>query len=118
MLQRCLTLALWTASQVLLSGTAESDRAAATARTAGQEAPLAADGGLGAAVDELVGTLAQRSPIGLRRMKRMIDDGLEQSLPAALRYELSLNALHAASHDRMEGLAAFAEKRKPAFEGH
>ncbi len=76
------------------------------------------DGGLGAAVDELVGTLAQRSPIGLRRMKRMIDDGLEQSLPAALRYELSLNALHAASHDRMEGLAAFAEKRKPAFEGH
>jgi len=76
------------------------------------------DGGLGAAVDELVGTLAQRSPIGLRRMKRMIDDGLEQSLPAALRYELSLNALHAASHDRMEGLAAFAEKRNPAFEGH
>lgn len=76
------------------------------------------DGGLGAAVDELVGTLAQRSPIGLRRMKRMIDDGLEQSLPAALRYELSLNALHADSHDRMEGLAAFAEKRKPAFEGH
>ena len=76
------------------------------------------DGGLRAAVDELVGTLAQRSPIGLRRMKRMIDDGLEQSLPAALRYELSLNALHAASHDRMEGLAAFAEKRKPAFEGH
>ncbi len=76
------------------------------------------DGGLGAAVDELVGTLAQRSPIGLRRMKRMINDGLEQSLPAALRYELSLNALHADSHDRMEGLAAFAEKRKPAFEGH
>jgi hypothetical protein len=45
MLQRCLTLAL-RASQLLLSGTAESDRAAATARTAGQEAPLAADGGL------------------------------------------------------------------------
>ena len=76
------------------------------------------DGGLGAELDELVGTLAQRSPIGLRRMKRMIDDGLEQSLPAALLYELSFNALHAASHDRMEGLAAFAEKRKPAFEGH
>ena len=75
------------------------------------------DDALGTAVDELVGTLAQRSPIGLRRMKRMIDDGLEQSLPAALRYELSLNAQHAASHDRMEGLAAFAEKRKPAFEG-
>eukprot|EP01046_Picozoa_sp_COSAG06_P108877 COSAG06_NODE_55314_length_290_cov_0.806283_1_plen_67_part_01 len=45
MLQRCLTLALWTASQaLLLSGTAESDRAAAAARIAGQEAPLTADG--------------------------------------------------------------------------
>ena len=51
-------------------------------------------------------------------MKRMIDDGQEQSLEAALRYELALNAQHAASHDRTEGLAAFAEKRKPIFKGH
>ncbi len=78
---------------------------------------VAADGDLLAAVEDLIATLAARSPLGLRRMKRMVDDGLEQSLDAALRYELSLNAQHAASHDRTEGLAAFAEKRKPDFEG-
>ena len=50
-------------------------------------------------------------------MKRMVDDGQEQSLGAALRYELSLNAQHAACNDRLEGLAAFNEKRKPNFTG-
>jgi enoyl-CoA hydratase/carnithine racemase len=70
-----------------------------------------------AEVDTLVATMATKSPIGLRRMKRMVDDGVEQSLDAALRYELSINAQHAQSHDRAEGLAAFAEKRPPRFEG-
>lgn len=78
---------------------------------------VVADDGLDTGVGELVATLAARSPLGLRRMKRMVDDSQEQSLDAALRYELSLNALHAVSDDRTEGLAAFAEKRKPAFTG-
>ncbi len=78
---------------------------------------LAPDDGLAQAVADLVASLADKSPIGLRRMKRMVDDGQEQSLEAALRYELALNAQHAASYDRDEGLAAFAEKRKPRFEG-
>lgn len=79
---------------------------------------VASDDSLTEALADLVGTLADKSPIGLRRMKRMIDDGQEQSLAAALRYELAINAQHAASYDREEGLAAFAEKRKPRFEGH
>jgi len=66
---------------------------------------------------EWVGKLSSKSPIGLKRMKRMVEDGQEQALDAALRYELSLNALHAASYDRIEGLAAFNEKRKPDFKG-
>ncbi len=61
--------------------------------------------------------LSGRSPLGLKRMKRMVNDGQDMSLEAGLRYELSLNAQHAASHDRMEGLAAFNEKRKPDFKG-
>ena len=79
---------------------------------------VAPDNGLAEAVGNMVATLADKSPIGLRRMKRMVDDGQEQSLEAALRYELALNAQHAASHDRVEGLAAFAEKRKPDFKGY
>jgi enoyl-CoA hydratase len=78
---------------------------------------VVADDGLLEAIDRLVAKLAVKSPLGLRRMKRMIDDGLEQPLVPALRYELSLNAQHAQSHDRSEGLAAFQEKRKPRFEG-
>ncbi|MDP6343460.1 MAG: enoyl-CoA hydratase-related protein [Alphaproteobacteria bacterium] len=78
---------------------------------------VVADDALPAAVDELIGKLASKSPIGLRRMKRMIDDGLDQPLQSALRYELSLNAQQALTHDRNEGLAAFNEKREPKFEG-
>lgn len=72
---------------------------------------------LQAATAELVDRLSSRSPVGLERMKRMVDDGLEQSREAALDYELALNALHARSDDRAEGLAAFNEKRKPEFTG-
>ncbi len=69
------------------------------------------------AVDGLVGELTDKSPLGLRRMKRMVDDGLDQPLDTALRLELAINANHAESYDRREGLAAFVEKRKPKFEG-
>ena len=75
------------------------------------------DDGLAQGVAEMIAKLANKSPIGLRRMKRMVDDGQEQSLEAALRYELALNAQHAASEDRIEGLAAFNEKRQPNFKG-
>lgn len=79
---------------------------------------LAPDDALADTLADLIARLANKSPIGLRRMKRMVDDGQEQSLDAALRYELALNAQHAASHDRVEGLAAFAEKRQPQFKGY
>ncbi|MBL4906603.1 MAG: enoyl-CoA hydratase/isomerase family protein [Sneathiella sp.] len=75
------------------------------------------DGDLHKGLAELVSKLSIKSPIGLRRMKRMVDDGQDQSLTAGLRYELSLNAQHALSYDRSEGLAAFNEKRKPDFRG-
>lgn len=78
---------------------------------------VVADDDLQSATGELVERLAGRSPIGLARMKRMVDDGLEQPLDAALSYELALNALHAGSADRTEGLAAFNEKRRPRFTG-
>lgn len=63
--------------------------------------------------------LASKSPLGLARMKRLIDDGLEQAnLDTALAMELTANELHAHSHDYAEGLAAFHGKRAPLFTGH
>lgn len=61
--------------------------------------------------------LASRSPLALRRMKRLIDDGLEMPLDVALRHEVATHAAHALSEDRREGLAAFVEKRPPNFTG-
>ena len=61
--------------------------------------------------------LAGRSPLALRRMKRLVDDGLEMPLDVALRHEVTTHAAHALSEDRREGLAAFVEKRPPNFTG-
>lgn len=68
-------------------------------------------------VDELAAKLAARSPLALRRVKRLVDDGLEMSLDAALRAEREINEIHSTSDDRREGLAAFAERRPPKFTG-
>ncbi len=72
---------------------------------------------LQAATEALCARIVDKSPLGLSRMKRLIDDGLEQPMDSALRAERSMVEAHNASHDRAEGLAAFAEKRAPRFNG-
>jgi len=72
---------------------------------------------LTAAVERLVAKLAPKSPLVLRRMKALVDDGLQQPSATALRLELLASEVHAHSHDMKEGLAAFEEKRKPRFLG-
>jgi enoyl-CoA hydratase/carnithine racemase len=75
------------------------------------------DGELETAVMDLAAKLASRSPLGLRRMKQLVNDALEQPIATGLRLELLASALHQHSHDMNEGLAAFQEKRPPAFDG-
>ena len=75
------------------------------------------DAGLVPAVERLVAKLAGKSPLVLRRMKALVDDGLEQPKSTALKLELLASELHTHSHDMKEGLAAFEEKRKPSFLG-
>lgn len=75
------------------------------------------DAELGDAVDELVGRIARNSPLGLRWMKQLVDDGLQQPLETALRSEINAFESYAASDDIMEGLAAFGEGRTPRFSG-
>ena len=73
--------------------------------------------GLDAAVQALAARLADKSPLGLRRMKQLVDDGLQQPLDVALRNERVMVEAHNHSHDRREGLEAFAQKRPPRFNG-
>ena len=75
------------------------------------------DDALQAAAERLVSKLAAKSPLVLRRMKALVDDGLEQPVSVALRQELLVSEVHAYSDDLKEGLAAFEAKRKPNFTG-
>ena len=78
---------------------------------------IAPEGTLGERAEGLIAKLANKSPLGLRRMKELVDDGLEQPRDVALRNELIFGGLHAHSFDQQEGLKAFNEKRKPQFRG-
>jgi enoyl-CoA hydratase/carnithine racemase len=75
------------------------------------------DAQLQSAVDERVSKLADKSPLVLRRLKAAINRAGEMNARLALEWERDINELHSHSHDRAEGLAAFAEKRKPKFLG-
>lgn len=75
------------------------------------------DADLRGAAERLVAKLVSKSPLVLRRMKALVDDGLEQPAVTALRLELLASEAHAHSHDVKEGLAAFEEKRVPRFLG-
>jgi enoyl-CoA hydratase len=77
---------------------------------------VAAPGELEAAVESVVGELVQRSPLGLSRMKHLVDAGLELSTDEAIDLEQRVTSEHTLSTDYAEGLAAFREKRLPVFE--
>lgn len=72
---------------------------------------------LEAAVQALAARMVNKSPLGLRRMKQLVDDGLEQPLDVALHNERTMVEAHNHSNDRREGLEAFAQKRAPRFNG-
>ncbi len=86
-------------------------------KQAGLVNEVADDGALIPVVRQLVDKLANKSPLVLRRMKGLVDDGLEQTSSTALRLELLASEVHTHSRDMQEGLSAFEEKRKPNFTG-
>lgn len=76
------------------------------------------DAELRLAVGTLVQSIADKSSLGLARMKQLVNDALEQPVQIGLRAELTASALHRHSTDMQEGLLSFQEKRKPVFTGH
>jgi len=90
---------------------------AATLRDWGLVNEVVPDAELTGAAAALAAKLAAKSPLVLRRMKTMVDDGLESTLDAALRLETTVWEGHATAADFAEGLAAFSEKRTPSYTG-
>lgn len=78
---------------------------------------VVSDNELMSAVERVVSKLANKSPVGLEKMKYLVDDGLNQTADTALRLELLAFDLHMNSDDVKEGLAAFEQKRTPHFTG-
>lgn len=66
---------------------------------------------------EMAGTIAGHSPVGLREAKRAMRQGAHLDLGAGLDIEDGAWRTVAFSGDRAEGVAAFAEKRKPNWPG-
>ena len=64
----------------------------------------------------LASTMAEKSPAGLRTMKRLVNAGIEMPLETALRFEIDTVHAYLTTHpDAMEGLVAFRDKRRPQF---
>ncbi len=60
---------------------------------------------------------AERPPLAVQSAKKCINTGLQMDLQSALDYAMLAFANLAGTEDVQEGLRAFAEKRKPVFQG-
>jgi enoyl-CoA hydratase/carnithine racemase len=66
---------------------------------------------------ELAQRIARRPPIASRLAKQAVLGADETALSAGLELERRLYEMSFATEDRVEGMAAFLEKRKPDFKG-
>ena len=69
------------------------------------------------AVADLAASLAAGAPLAVAAITRVVNDGLDRSLPDAIERELEEIAPLFAYEDAREGMTAFTEKRRPKFSG-
>jgi enoyl-CoA hydratase/carnithine racemase len=66
---------------------------------------------------DLAHVIARRPPLAVKLAKQAVLAGDEMPLTAGLAHERRLYELAMATEDRVEGMQAFLEKRRPKFEG-
>jgi enoyl-CoA hydratase/carnithine racemase len=66
---------------------------------------------------EIAREIAANGPVALAQAKYAINKGVEVSLPVGLAIESNAYAVTIPTKDRIEGLTAFKEKRKPIYIG-
>jgi methylglutaconyl-CoA hydratase len=62
--------------------------------------------------------MVKSAPIALAQAKRAIDQGIQVELASGIQLEAECYAGVIPTEDRLEGLAAFAERRTPIWKGH
>jgi len=102
------------AKELILTGRRIS---AAEALRLGLVAQVTPDGELDKSVEALCAELASAAPLALAAAKQAIDRGCDEPMTKALEIERACYESLLATHDRTEGLRAFAEKRPPHFRG-
>ncbi len=78
---------------------------------------VAPAGGARAAADDIAAEIAERGPLAVREVKRLIDFSADNPLEDGLAAEIDASERVFNSQDMLEGAAAFFEKRQPQYRG-
>jgi len=71
-----------------------------------------------AETENIARQIADNGPVAVRQAKQAITKGMNMSLADGLAFEIEAYNRAVPTKDRLEGVAAFNEKRKPNFTGH
>jgi enoyl-CoA hydratase/carnithine racemase len=102
------------AAEMILLGELISAEEASRTALVNRLAPV---GDVEAAALEIAQDMATKGPVALRHAKEAIHKGLDMTIEQGLRLEIDLYFLLHSTKDRVEGIEAFKEKRKPEFHG-
>jgi len=70
-----------------------------------------------ATADDIAGEIAQRGPLAVREVKRLINQSADLDLDAGIAAEIEASERVFASEDMVEGVRAFFDKRPPNYQG-
>lgn len=78
---------------------------------------VAEDGDVVGAARDIIDDAMANAPLAVEEALRLVDEGMDASLDAAMQYEQAITAYLYTTEDSAEGIRAFTENREPKFTG-